>query len=723
MKAPSRSGNITVHPTAAVDEDSELIAREPIAPKRRRGRPRGAVGKFLIAENGIQKTDLVFLRAVTEGVSPTAAAERYFGHRSSMDKRAAKAYVEELRDALQMGIKQLANADLQNQAQEALNVVLHEPAELASPDPTVSKQILPTLDEFIQDHGLDPDFFSEAELIEEYRSTYGVAPGGEADAKVGSPSSPPVEVVRRPVGDLSGSRMDKLTALAWLEDHLSKTPAGTDPCSHWIEPRLAHQFAAKGAHTLAELVSWMNACGARWYSNIERCGKTRARRLMQWLFDNEDHIGVALSGRFANVRSPALPAVTEVPQIRDGDGVGEISGMPLWWPRELDGASGEYRGESSNTLRANNDQEALKAWFDVIQTKSPATVDAYRRGIFRLVYWAVLERKRALSDLAQEDFFAFIEFLRNPPAHWIQAEPVMRSSSDWRPMRGPLGDESVRLTLVAVSRFYAHVHKAGYLRVNPVPSGLVQRKEVQMDVMRSFAEQHLEAVKRTLDAMPDGPRRRRLRAVILLLVMAGLRRAEASAATWGMVVETRIENRLSGSFHLDFLGKGSKQRRVPLHGETLQALRDHLEDRHRLVAAGVLPYANVEMQDTPLLSILDDRLTVAEPGPGSRPHDAPRKGNPNGALSTGRIHGLLKEFFARVASHQLDGVHGDPEMYLRASAHWLRHTFAHQVLAAKGDLRVVKELLGHASLSTTGIYTKADMLERGDAIAKLSPPV
>ena len=53
----------------------------------------------------------------------------------------------------------------------------------------------------------------------------------------------------------------------------------------------------------------------------------------------------------------------------------------------------------------------------------------------------------------------------------------------------------------------------------------------------------------------------------------------------------------------------------------------------------------------------------------------------------------------------------------RASCHWLRHTFAREVLRATGnDLAVTQQLLDHRSISTTGIYVKADMTQRIEAV-------
>ncbi|MNZ77758.1 Tyrosine recombinase XerD [compost metagenome] len=125
-------------------------------------------------------------------------------------------------------------------------------------------------------------------------------------------------------------------------------------------------------------------------------------------------------------------------------------------------------------------------------------------------------------------------------------------------------------------------------------------------------------------------------------------------------------------------------------------------------------YADLPQSECPLLGILDERLALGQPGTvGDLASNASRQANPNGALSAARLHGVLKSFFRQV--QQQPGA-GNTD-FLKASAHWLRHTFAHQSLRASGkDLAVVQQLLGHADISTTGIYVKADMASRVAAV-------
>jgi len=156
------------------------------------------------------------------------------------------------------------------------------------------------------------------------------------------------------------------------------------------------------------------------------------------------------------------------------------------------------------------------------------------------------------------------------------------------------------------------------------------------------------------------------RAVLLLLYGAGLRIAEA--------LSLRFEDAPLGD-RLTVTGKGGKQRVVPI----LPLVRDAVAEYLRLQ-----PFA-------------------------AGPEDALFRGVKGGPLSQGMVQQAVAQ--ARIAL-------GLPAT---ATPHALRHSFATHLLGAGADLRSLQELLGHASLGSTQIYTKVDAATMLDAYRTAHP--
>lgn len=157
------------------------------------------------------------------------------------------------------------------------------------------------------------------------------------------------------------------------------------------------------------------------------------------------------------------------------------------------------------------------------------------------------------------------------------------------------------------------------------------------------------------------------RALLALLYGAGLRIHEALNLTRVM---------LQTPDHLRILGKGQKERLVPLLPSVLRAVEEYL---------AVCPYGKGE-KDAPI------------------------------------FYGLRgKKLQPAVFQRQLQVLRrliGLPES---ATPHAFRHSFATHLLAAGGDLRSIQELLGHASLATTQRYTKVDTARLLEAYQQAHP--
>jgi len=104
---------------------------------------------------------------------------------------------------------------------------------------------------------------------------------------------------------------------------------------------------------------------------------------------------------------------------------------------------------------------------------------------------------------------------------------------------------------------------------------------------------------------------------------------------------------------------------------------------------------------TRMVPVLQNVLALIQEYAGMCPYPLP----PQGPMFVGARGGPLSPRIIQLAMERLRGALGLPDS---ATPHALRHSFATHLLSRGGDLRAIQELLGHASLSTTQIYTGID---------------
>jgi site-specific recombinase XerC len=191
-----------------------------------------------------------------------------------------------------------------------------------------------------------------------------------------------------------------------------------------------------------------------------------------------------------------------------------------------------------------------------------------------------------------------------------------------------------------------YLRRRGVMKLNPV-RGLV-RPRLKKGLPPFIGEILLGQL---LDRMPAStPIEKRDRAIMELFYGGGLRLSELLNLTLNSLEE--------GEF-LRVMGKGSKERVIPLGKRAVIALKEYLEVRDKIApdSQGQMMFIN-------------------------------RKGKP-----------LDNRFIQRRVKKILNSLSGD------LSPHSLRHAFATHLMRRGADLRAVQELLGHSSLTSTQIYT------------------
>ncbi len=282
-------------------------------------------------------------------------------------------------------------------------------------------------------------------------------------------------------------------------------------------------------------------------------------------------------------------------------------------------------------------------------------------------------RKVDVSDQV-EDFLSHLAVERRTSAHTLDAyRRDLAALAEWAQVqsRGLLelrGDEirafvasehrrglspkSLQRRLSACRSFYRWLLKLGRIAASPAETIRAPKAPRKLPQVLDVDE----AVQ-LVEVATDAPLGLRDRALLELFYSSGLRLSEVCALTWG---------------DLDFaqglvtvLGKGSKQRVVPVGSHArnaLQALRDDVA-----IKSGA--------------------------------------GKPNDFVFPGRGG---KQITSRAIQLRIKKLAVSQHIYKRVHPHLLRHSFASHMLESSGDLRGVQELLGHADIATTQIYTHLD---------------
>ncbi|MGN6513375.1 MAG: tyrosine recombinase XerC [Lysobacteraceae bacterium] len=254
---------------------------------------------------------------------------------------------------------------------------------------------------------------------------------------------------------------------------------------------------------------------------------------------------------------------------------------------------------------------------------SPNTLDGYRRDLAALVAWCTLQGL-VVEAVTPEQLRAF-----------VAAEH-----------RRGLSPTSLQRRLSACRSFYRWLLKHG--RITASPATGVRAPKAPRKLPQVLDPDEAKAL---VEVPTDAPLGLRDRALLELFYSSGLRLSELCALRWR---DLQLAEGL-----VTVLGKGSKQRTVPVGSHARAALEAWRGEQGGAADAPVFP-------------------------------------GRNGAITPRAVQLRLRQLAQRQG------------LFKRVHPHLLRHSFASHVLESSGDLRGVQELLGHADIATTQIYTHLD---------------
>jgi integrase/recombinase XerD len=216
-----------------------------------------------------------------------------------------------------------------------------------------------------------------------------------------------------------------------------------------------------------------------------------------------------------------------------------------------------------------------------------------------------------------------------------------------------LAPSSMKIIVIALRHFFAHLKREDLIGHDLTAALDLPRLDRLLPEMLSEAD-----IDRLLSVdLPDTPLGLRDRALVEVLYASGLRAGE--------IVGLRLESYLHEEKLLRVIGKGNRERLVPVGGKAMAALDRWLSKGRPLL---IKPKTGGEI-------FLGDH--------GRR-------------ITTTRVWQIVREV-ANLAG-----------LKKKIWPHLLRHSFATHLLSHGADLRAIQEMLGHASLATTQVYTHVD---------------
>jgi len=228
---------------------------------------------------------------------------------------------------------------------------------------------------------------------------------------------------------------------------------------------------------------------------------------------------------------------------------------------------------------------------------------------------------------------------------------------------------SIARKVAAVRSFFKYCFKRGYAQKNPAHLLIVPKKEKRLPVTVSHSD-----IQNMMELADDNtPEVQQERAILELFYSTGIRLSE--------LVNLNVNDVDVRKSQVTVLGKGNKQRVIPIGRKAVDAYKKHLETRPALLT---------DASDN------DSRkaLFIASRG---------------GRMYGRKVQRIIETYLTKTSE------------VTQKSPHTLRHSFATHMLDAGADIRMIKEFLGHTDLNSTQIYTHTSMERLQKVYSKAHP--
>jgi len=232
--------------------------------------------------------------------------------------------------------------------------------------------------------------------------------------------------------------------------------------------------------------------------------------------------------------------------------------------------------------------------------------------------------------------------------------------------RAGISGKTQQRRLSSIRTFYNYLAREGQVHQNPAQQISPPRTEQKLPKTLDT-----DQVSQLLNAKGKGWHTTRDQAMLELFYSSGLRLSELTGAD--------IKDINWDDANIRVRGKGGKERILPVGSHATASLKQWLGVRHELPRKG---------------HISNDALFLSETG---------------NRISPRNVQARIKHWTRMM---QIPG---------NVHPHMLRHSFASHMLESSGDLRAVQELLGHADIATTQIYTHLDFQHLADVYDKAHP--